>query len=159
MGESETISTTLSVSPSDTVLNVKHKLQKQKELKVEQQRYFYGYSELKDDDLLSDYNIKQSRSLLMTAITTNGKSYLVSLDVQPNDTLNIIKSKLSQKENIKFTSIASIYFAGEMPDNKTLSDCNVMNKSIIHLMEICDYTYSQINNNWNEYQQMFKIIK
>ena len=172
--KSQTTSIKLSVSSTDTVFQVKRKLQKKLGIKVEHQRYFYGYAELKEKDHLRDYNIKHSQLLMMTAITTNGQSQfvffsnlhfykfkhifcsLVSLEVEPSDTLHIIKSKLSQKEQIEFASISSVYFAGEMPENKSISECNVMNNSIIHLMEIADH---QSNDNWHEYQQMFRRIK
>ena len=87
--KSQTTSIKLSVSSTDTVIQVKRKLQKKLGIKVEHQRYFYGYAELKEKDQLRDYNIKHSQLLMMTAITTNGQSQFVFFQIYISTNSNI----------------------------------------------------------------------
>ena len=70
---------TLDVNKSDTILCVKTKLKLQQYIAVEEQQFIFGYLEfgfLKTDSL-SNYNLQEPQSLMMTAILKDGTSLYV----------------------------------------------------------------------------------
>ena len=70
---------TLDVNPGDTILCVKTKLKLQQFIPVESQQFIFGYLEfgVRETDSLSNYNLHEPQSLMMTAILKNGSSLYV----------------------------------------------------------------------------------
>eukprot|EP01084_Bolivina_argentea_P013056 24451_1 len=144
----------LNVDLSSTVLDVKSKLKKQEGIPEIRQRYLHGYLEFQYSDILRHYNIYEPRTLMMTVILTNGTSMLITLDVVPDDTIETLKRKVKR---VKTSDISSFYFAGTMPNNKTLLECNITDKSTIHLLlETQNTEQSQIYNNVTKMKNVTK---
>lgn len=127
----------LNVNQNDTISDIKSKLKQQ------EQKYIYGYLQFQPGDTLSDYNIHNEQSLMMTVILNDGTSTLVVLNVEPDDNLEILKNKAKIEANIKnIDDIVALNFAGIIPNDKTLLECNIKNKSTIH-----GYNDNKNNNN------------
>ncbi|GJM98789.1 hypothetical protein PR202_ga15828 [Eleusine coracana subsp. coracana] len=136
---------TLEVESSDTIDNVKAKIQVlivfiPHWLDLATQNYIYsarGWTRT-----LADYNIQKESTLhlvlrlrggtMIKVKTLTGKE--IEIDIEPTDTIDRIKERVEEKEGIPPVQQRLIYAGKQLADDKTAKDYNIEGGSVLHLV-------------------------
>ena len=130
---------TLEVNTSDTVENVKTKIQDREKIPPNQQRLYFAGNLMKDGTLLSDYGI-QNESLVyvipvftMTVYVKTLANKTIALEVEPNDSVEKVLAKIQNKEGLSHDQHRLVLAGKQLETTKTLSDYSIQRDSTLHL--------------------------
>eukprot|EP00980_Cylindrotheca_fusiformis_P025861 scaffold14741_cov135-Cylindrotheca_fusiformis.AAC.11 len=128
---------TFQVEPTDTIEDVKQKVEDDIGMPVPDQRMLFEGEELNDPATLDDYDVKNGDTLFLDPMKIfvkhwNGK--VLTFDVQPDDTIDDIKTRVEDKEDIPKDQ-QRLTFGGQPldKDNKTLRDYGIRHESTLDL--------------------------
>ena len=134
---------TLLVDENDIIANIKKKIENIHGIPQYRQILIFGIQALKDNKTLLYYKIQNKFTLdlclgpekgVMKILnkTLSGKAF--PLDVEHSDTIENLKKKIEEKEDIPKNEQRLIYEGKALEDDRILDDYNIKEGKTIHLV-------------------------
>lgn len=132
----------LDVEASETISDIKSKLENKLEIPTNQQTLIYAGKKLDAEKSLADYNIQKQSTLQLLIISQEDLHILIkmltgkiiTLDVGLDCSIEQVKKKIQDKAGYPSDQQLLIFNRKELEDGKTLADYNIENDSTLFLL-------------------------
>jgi len=133
----------LDVKASDTIGNVKAKIQNEESIPPDHQELIFAERKLNDGLTLSDCNIRNESTLDLHLILRRGMEVFVQtqlgrkifLDMKPSDTIEYVRAKIQDKEGFPPDQQKLTFTGKRLRDGHTLNDYGIEKGSSLYLVQ------------------------